>query len=143
MKSPTTRTTIRHVFSPPAPSPMPNAWPARRDVCANEAPKELNRSPYIHLNEGVGVYGWDHTDCIVQHEVLALYVVVDVRRNLYCILRREGNRRRIGPTPRRVRILECSSSSRWSFWDSYVSSTRSREDDMVVHLVCSCFRGLC
>jgi hypothetical protein len=47
--NPTTNITIRHVFNPPAPSPMPKAWPARREVCANEAPKELNRSPWTFV----------------------------------------------------------------------------------------------
>jgi len=34
-------------------------------------------------------------------------------------------------TPRKVRILECSSSKRWSFCDSYTSSTFPREVDII------------
>jgi hypothetical protein len=42
--NPTTSIAILHGFK--LPDPIPNACPARREVCIKELPNEENRSPY-------------------------------------------------------------------------------------------------
>lgn len=74
---------------------------------------------------------------IIQCSVLSFYIVV----NVCCYLEGfntfktslKSHHREITtvPTERKVRSLEWRSSRRWSFWVSYVSSTRSLEDDMM------------
>jgi len=80
-KNDTTRIAIRHVLRPP--SPMPNACPARRDVCASEAPKELKRLPWNGVRPhftGTKVQG---TDGVIQHQVLSFDIIIDISRNLW------------------------------------------------------------
>ena len=120
INTPTTANAMRHVFSPPG--PIPNAWLARRDVWDSTAPNEPNWFPCGQRKTYGRKDDWENIYRIVQHQLLALNVIVDVRRYLE-VKGKTGSvggyaASEIGPTPRKVRILECSSSNLWSFWAS-------------------------
>lgn len=111
---------------------MPNACPARRDVCISSAPKDEKRSPYLTVRPGCK----QNVGYICAPLCPATNVELQHRHEYrwlpeisVMVITSESSVR--PHTPLSVRSFLCKSSSLWSFWDSYTSSTRPLDADIL------------
>jgi len=60
------------------PDPIPNACPARRDVCMREAPKDENRSPWEKTLQPLLLFRYIKAHRFIKHKILGFNVVMNV-----------------------------------------------------------------